>query len=229
MSEQSRPATANSVSEEELGDGRLGRLRELILRMGDEVERAITQATTGLVSRDVELCGGVIHDDARVNALLVQVRELSLAALAEAGADASRREILGFLHMASELERMGDHCANIARIGRELADRPPLRAHIDIIQLATACSEQVRDMLADLVARDVDRARAVAARDDRVNRIHHRIVDELVQLMTGGGDAVYTASQLILVSQNFESIGDRVTNLAEDLIFLEIGRIEELG
>jgi len=87
----------------------------------------------------------------------------------------------------------------------------------------------VRDILSALIARDVDRARAIAARDDRVNRIHHRIVDDLIQLMTEDGDAVFRGTKLIMVAQNFERIGDRVTNLAEDLIFLETGQIEELG
>ncbi len=210
-------------------DARLTRIRELVLNMGDDVDRAIARATAGLVSRDVELCAAVIHEDARVNALLIEVRELSFSALADASEPSDLREILGLLHMASELERMGDHCANIARIGRELADLPPLGTYVDIPQLGSACGDQVRQMLAALISRDTERARAVAGRDDRINRIYHRIVDDLVQLMTENGDLVYRGTKLVMAGQNFERVGDRVTNLAEDLIFLETGRIEELG
>jgi phosphate transport system protein len=210
-------------------DADLQRIRSLVLSMGDEVDRAMTRATRGLVDRDVELCIDVMRDDARVNALLVEVRELTFAALAQASLPAQIRQALGLLHMASELERMGDHCASIARSGRELADLPPLSSHFDLPQLSEACEVQVRDILGALIAGDVDRARTIAARDDRVNRIHHRIVDDLIQLMTEDGEAVYRGTQLIKVAQNFERIGDRVTNLAEDLIFLESGRIEELG
>jgi phosphate transport system protein len=205
------------------------RIRDVVLTMGDEVDRAMTRATLGLVDRDVDVCAAVIRDDARVNALLVEVRELTFDALAQASMPAPLRETLGLLHMASELERMADHCANIARIGRELADLPPLPSHVDLPRLSEACGVQVRDILSALMAGDADRARAIAARDDRVNRIHHRIVDDLIQLMTENGDAVYRGTRLIMASQNFERIGDRVTNLAEDLIFLESGRIEELG
>jgi phosphate transport system protein len=211
------------------GESRLGRMRELVLSMGDEVDRAIARATTGLMSRDVELCAAVIREDARVNALLLEVREQSLSALAESPEAPELREILGLLHMANELERMADHCANIAGIGRELADLPPLGSYVDLPQLAAACGEQVRNMLAALIARDAERARAVAARDDRVNRIYHRVIDDLVQLMTEKGDLVYRGTRLVMASQNYERLGDRVTNLAEDLIFLETGRIEDLG
>jgi phosphate transport system protein len=211
-------------------DAELQRIRDVVLSMGDLVDRAMTRATRGLVDRDVELCTAVMRDDARVNALLVEVRELTFTALARTSVPSLLREALGLLHMASELERMGDHCSSIARSGRELADLPPLSGPVDDLpQLSEACEVQVRDILGALIARDVDRARTIAARDDRVNRIHHRIVDDLIQLMTEDGDTVYRGTQLIKVAQNFERIGDRVTNLAEDLIFLESGRIEELG
>ena len=84
-------------------------------------------------------------------------------------------------------------------------------------------------MLNALVARDVDRARETAARDDRVDRIYHRIVDDILQLMVADSRNVYAGTQLILVAMNLERIADRVTNLAEDLVFLETGNVEELG
>jgi phosphate transport system protein len=211
-------------------DVEMRRIREVVLGMGDLVDRAINRATLGLVTRDVDVCTTVIRDDARVNAMLVEARELSYTIiLTQAPVARDLREIMGFLHMASELERMADHCVNIARIGRDLADLPPLDPYIDIPRLSEACADQVRDILSALVARDVERARLVAARDDRVNRIYHRLFDDLIQLMNDDSSIVYRGTHLVMVAQNFERIGDRVTNLAEDLIFLESGVIEELG
>jgi phosphate transport system protein len=221
------PSTAAAVATSR--DARLPALRELILTMGDAVDQAMARASTGLVQRDIDLCAAVIAEDARVNATLLEVRAVSFAALADGPDPGELRAILGLLHMASELERMADHCANIARIGRELADLPPLTADVDLPRLAATCGEQVRQMLAALIAGDVSRARDVAARDDLVNRMYHRIVDDLVQLMAENGDTVFRGTKLVIAAQNFERIGDRVTNLAEDLIFLETGQIEELG
>lgn len=208
---------------------RIQGIRDLVLQMGDEVDRAIVRCTRGLTARDVDLCAAVVRDDAQVNAMLVTARELSIPVLARASAPADLREAMGLLHTASELERIADHCANIARIGRDLADLPPFGHHVDIARLSEVCSEQLRDILGAVIARDVDRARAVAARDDRVNRIYHRVVDELIQLMTEDGDLVYRGTRLIMAGQNFERIGDRVTNLAEDLLFRETGEIVDLG
>ena len=85
------------------------------------------------------------------------------------------------------------------------------------------------DILAAVVARDVARARLVAARDDRVDRVYHRLFDELVQLMSEDGQSAYRATNLVFVAHHLERIADRVTNIAEDLVYLETGVIEELG
>jgi phosphate transport system protein len=205
-------------------------VRELVLEMGEMVDIAITQATRALVDRDVEMASRVIVGDNIVNARQAEVHEHCLSViLTQAPVARDLREILGFLHMSDELERMGDHCVNVARIARNLADLPPLASPVDLAVLSRTCAEQVRDMLNALVARDIERAREIAARDDRVDRIYHRIVDDLLQMMVSDSRNVYVGTQLILVAMNLERIADRVTNLAEDLVFLETGNVEELG
>jgi phosphate transport system protein len=206
------------------------RVRELVLEMGEMVDVAIHRATRALVDRDVELAGAVIAGDHVVNSRQAEVHEHCLSViLTQAPVARDLREILGFLHMSDELERMADHCVNIARIARNLSDLPPLGAPVDLPVLSRTVAEQVRDMLNALVGRDVERAREIAARDDRVDRIYHRMVDDILQLMVGDSRNVYPGTQLILVSMNLERIADRVTNLAEDLVFLETGAVEELG
>lgn len=211
-------------------EAELQRIRNLVLAMGEMVDTAIGGATRALTGRDVAAADAVIAGDEQVNAAKVQVHERALSLiLTQAPVAGDLREILGLLHMSDELERMADHCVNVARIGRDLADLPPLSVPVDLTALARACADQVRDMLTAVVSRDVEGARQVAARDDRVNRIHHRLVDDILQAMLACQANVYAGTRLILASTNFERIGDRVTNLAEDLVFLASGVIEELG
>ena len=66
---------------------------------------------------------------------------------------------------------MGDHCVSIAKMARDLADLPALPTYVDLSPLGRSCREQVRDVLAAVVARDVGQARRVAARDDRIDRV----------------------------------------------------------
>ena len=208
----------------------LEQLRSIAIQMGEMVDHAIQRATEGLLGRDVAASNEVIRGDAKVNELQERARQLCFTAL-ETGAAVSRdiREILGFQHMTSELERMADHCVNIARLARDLADLPPIGEYIDVPKLSQLVASQVRDILGALVAHDIDQARGVAARDDLVNRLYYRLVDELIAMMAETSETVYTGTKLIAACQNLERIGDRVTNLAEDLVFLETGEIEELG
>lgn len=208
----------------------LARVRADIIQMGELVDGAISRAITGLLERDVDNCTIVIAEDARVNERQREVRELCFTIiLTQAPVARDLREIMGLLHMSAELERIGDHCVSIAKIGRWLVDLPELRTYVDLPKMAHFCCEQIRDILAAVVARDVDRARLVAARDDRIDRIYHRLFEELVDLMAEDTESAYQATHLVFVAHHLERIADRVTNIAEDLVFLKTGVIEELG
>jgi phosphate transport system protein len=222
MNQVSTEATAST--------GQLEQLRSLILSMGGLVETAITDSTNALIARDIERCQTVVDGDVEVNDIQRQVRELSFAFLLQPGIDPrGLREVLGIMHMTAELERMGDHCVNVARIGQTLADLPDTGPATSITSMSTYCSEQLHDMLGALVARDVDSARTIAARDDRIDRVYQQILDDLIESMVADSAHVYRSTNLILAAHNLERIADRVTNLAEDLVFLETGNIEELG
>ena len=208
----------------------LTHLRSIVADMGELVDTAITQATTGLAERDASLCARVIADDALVNDRQRELRELSFSLIVNQSPQARElREIIGLLNMSSELERMGDHCVSIAKLARNLADLPPLETYVDVPKMAAYCSDQVRGILAAMVSRDVLQARRIAAGDDRVDRIYHRLFDDLIQMMTEDNTTVFRATNLVFIAHHLERIADRVTNIAEDLVFLDSGAIEELG
>jgi phosphate transport system protein len=211
-------------------DQELNRVRDCVTRLGELVDQAISRSIWGLTERNVDICAAVIAEDAVINDLQRDLRELVFQViLTQAPVARDLREIMGFLHMASELERMGDHCVSIAKIARNLADLPLLDPAIDVTVMAQYCGEQVRDILSAVVARDVSQARLVAVRDDRVDRIYHRLFDDLIQRMSDDSDVVYRATNLVFVAHHLERIADRVINIAEDLIFTETGVIEDLG
>jgi len=211
-------------------DRELTRVRDIVAAMGSLVDRAISRAIWSLGQRNVEVSTSVIVDDGEINDYQREIRELVFQIiLTQAPVAGDLREVMGFLHMSAELERMGDHCVSIAKIARNLADLPELNPAVDIQKMAQFCQEQVRDILTAVIGRDADLARTVAGRDDRVDRIYHRLFDELVQRMTEDGDNVYRATNMVFVAHHLERIADRVTNVAEDLIFSETGVIEDLG
>ncbi len=211
-------------------DEELGRLRACVVRMGELVDHGICEAMAGLARRDIDRCTAVVAEDARINALHLEVRERSFAILlTQAPLGYDLRETMGLLHMASELERMGDHCVSIAKLAREVAHQPEVATGVDLTAIGRSCSEQVRGVLGAMIARSADQARRVAAGDDAIDRAYRRAFDLLVQTITADRGSVYAGTQLLLLAHHLERIADRVTNIAEDLVFLETGVIEELG
>ena len=92
-------------------------------------------------------------------------------------------------------------------------------------------SQQVRDILDALIEENPESAREVAAKDDEIDRLYHRVFDELVDDMAGDKDAedALRTITLLQVAHNLERIGDRVINVAEDIVFLDTGQVVELG
>jgi phosphate transport system protein len=211
-------------------DQRFFQLRSSLMLMGDLVDQGISQSLLGLRDRDIDLCGTVIAQDSRINGLQREIRELCfVVTLTQTPVACDLREITSIMHMASELERMGDHAVSIARIARRLASLPDLGRRADLTRLGVLCREQLCDILAAVIARDAERGRQVAARDDRVDRVYHRLCDDLLEHMAQDRDNVYAGAQLLFVAHNLERIADRVTNIAEDLVFLETGALADLG
>ena len=207
----------------------LGRLRVIVADMGERIDQAIVRALIGLIRRDVESCREVVAGDAAINALHRDVRERCVGVLARGLLDSELRETMSLLDISSELERMGDHCVSIAKIAQELADLPDRRSSVDLSVLGRTCREQVRDILTAVVAGDVCEGRRVAACDDRVDGIYRRVVDDLIRMMTSDVQTAYRSIKLVLIARHLERIADRVTNIAEDLVFLRTGVMEELG
>lgn len=210
--------------------GSIGAMCDDVAAMGSLVEIAIERVTTAVAHRDVELCAAVIAGDAEINALQQRVRESCYRVIVtQAPLARDLRTVMAAMQMGSELERMGDHCVSVAKQARALADLPEAPVPEDLTTLGTLCARQVQDVLGAVVRRDAEEARAVAKRDDVVDRIYHRLVERLVAALPSDADAAFRVTSLLLVAHHLERIGDRVTNIAEDVIFAATGEVLDLG
>jgi len=211
-------------------DAEITELRDDVRLLGHLVVEALAAAMGGLRDRDGDRLRQVIAGDADLNERHRQERERALDLIGTRHpSGSSLHQVVGLMLMGSELERMGDHAKSCARLALpliELRQRPRLD---DIGRLGAFVEEQVRDILEAVTEGDARRAQDIAARDDRIDRIYHRLFDDLVETMREQAEHVYAATNLLLMAHNLERIADRVTNIAEDVVFLESGRIVELG
>jgi phosphate transport system protein len=211
----------------------LASLRESLVRMGTLVESQIEAALDALRRRDGGAAEKVRTQDHYLNELFRQIREQVFMVISTQQPVArDLRHLMGIQYIATELERMGDYAVRIARMTGTLVGLPeqPLRAEFGLMgELAIG---QVHDILEALIEENEIHAREVAGRDNEIDRLYHRVFEELVSEIGNGktdSDGALRSVTLLLVAHNLERIADRVTNVAEDIVFLETGQVVELG
>jgi phosphate transport system protein len=205
-------------------------IKDAILRMGSLVAERIGAAVTSLEQHDADGALTVITGDEDVNQLQRDISGMIITTIATQQPVArDLRFLLTLDHVAYDLERMGDHASSVAKQARKLAPQAPIKDYVHLPDLGRLVANQVRDILAAVVEVDVDRAQAVAHRDDEVDALYHRIFDETLELMRADPANVDPGERIIFAAHYLERVGDRVCNIAEDIVFLDTGELEDLN
>ncbi len=209
------------VREEELRT-----LKEMILKMASHVEASIRNSVKSLVERDSKLSQKVIEDDHLINAYDVEIDEECIRLLAlkqPMGKDL--RFITTAMKITADLERIGDHCVNIAERSIELNKEPRLKPYIDVPRMSEIAQGMVRDAINAFVNEDKKLAMDVIMRDDEVDDLEDAIIDEVMFIMTQNPATVFRATKICYLAKYLERIGDHATNIAEMVIYMIEGRI----
>jgi phosphate transport system protein len=225
-----RPAFQPTHGHRQTFDRELQEVKDNVLRMGSLVEEAILGAIDALVRHDAEAALQVIIADAGINEVQRKISSMITATIAtQAPVARDLRFLLTLDHVSYELERIGDHAASVAKQARKLAAEPPLKGYVDLPRMGEAAATLVRGILRALVDIDEVRAREVAALDDEVDALYHRIFDDVLALMRDDPGNVDRGARILFAAHYLERIGDRATNIAEDVVFLATGDIEDLN
>jgi len=205
-------------------------IRDAVLRMGTLVESAIRQASRSLETHDAVLALAVIKGDTQINDAQRAVSRLISVAIATQNPVArDLRYLLTLDHVTYELERMGDHAASVAKQVLKLAPEPPLEGYVHLPEMAERAAVLVHGVLRALVESDAVRARQVAVEDDEIDRLYHATFDTAIDLMRADPANVERGTRIVIASHYLERIGDRSTNIAEDIVYLVTGDVEDLN
>jgi len=173
---------------------------------------------------------GVIASDGRLNEAQRLITALTARTIATQQPVArDLRFLLALDHVAYDLERMGDHASSVAKQARKLAPQPTLEGNGHLTEMGRLTAHLVKEVLRALVDQDETLAREVAAQDDEVDRLYHATFSEMLDLMRASADNVDRGTRVLFAAHYLERIGDRVTNIAEDVVYLATGEIEDLN
>jgi phosphate transport system protein len=205
-------------------------LRSSVVTMASMVDKAINNAVVALAQRDVPLAQQVVAEDRAINEHRWQTEEQALLLIAtQAPMARDLRTIAAAIHIVTDLERMADHAAGIAKIAIQTADQAPLKPLIDIPRMSEIARAMLHDAITAYIEDDQAAARAIVARDDAVDGLYEQIYRELLTFMLADPTTIDQATHLLWVAHNLERIADRVTNICERVVFAATGQLEELA
>ncbi len=204
-------------------------LREMeheLVQMGEMVIVAIGRSIKALKDIDKAEAERIISDDARINRKRWDIESQCIQLFAtQQPVAGDLREIVSFMDLITNLERMGDYAKGIATLVTRHDQQPLLKPLIDIPRMAEKAGSMIRDSLKAFITQDVAAAKAIIAMDNEVDALYEQIFRELLTYMMEDPRTITRAVYLIWVSHNLERIADRATNICERIIFMVTGEI----
>ncbi|PSQ97434.1 MAG: phosphate transport system regulatory protein PhoU [Bacteroidetes bacterium SW_9_63_38] len=206
-------------------DRELALLRGLIAEMANHVDAQFADAMNALLQGDAELSEQVRAGDDAVDALELRIDEQCERILAlHAPVAVDLRMLIMAVKMNTDLERIGDHCSNLARNAPYFANAPGLLNRTHLPKMADMSRTMLREAEDAFLDDDRLKARKVIARDLQVNRLHDETFSTLTEMYEDDPDHAGAISHLLTVNKALERISDHAKNIAQGIVFMVEGR-----
>lgn len=210
-------------------ENQLEELHEELIEMGTAIEDAIDGVVEALKNQDTAKAQTIIAGDRMVNDMekAIETRCLSLI-LRQQPVARDLRSISTALKVVTDMERIGDHAADIAEIVVRLKTESVYHIVQHIPDMAKVAKEMVHNALEAFVASDVDTAKEIIPRDDELDALFNKVKEEVIVALKGGDDHVDQCIDVLMIAKYMERIGDHAVNICEWTEFHETGVLQEV-
>jgi phosphate transport system protein len=220
--------TDNQMSDQHIAsafDRDLETIQAHIMKMGGLVEESITSAARSLETRDEELAQEVRHKDKAIDELEELVNEETARLIALRSPTASDlRLVLSVMKVSGNLERIGDYSKNIAKRTTVLVTATEINGSAAALRrMAREVELMLRDALDAYIQRDSELASDVIERDQEVDQMYNGLFREFLTFMAEDPRNISACMHLHFIAKNIERMGDHVTAIAEQVVYLVTG------
>ena len=197
-----------------------------IMKMGGLVEEAITKAARSLETRDEELAAEVRDGDKAIDALEEALNAEAARVIAlRAPTATDLRVVLSVMRMSANLERIGDLSKNMAKRTGVLIQMQAIGGtSTSLRRMAREVELMLSDALDSYIQRDEALAMDVIERDRDVDQMYNTLFREFLTFMLEDPRNITACMHLHFIAKNIERMGDHVTSIAEQVVFLTSGR-----
>ena len=194
--------------------------------LGEMVEKAIVKSMDALKRQDLAIAYEVVAEDDLIDEKRFELEEKCIDLIATQQPLAiDLRTLLAVLHIAVELERMGDYAEGIGKICMIIGEDEPTETPQQLDQMARMGVAMLQRSLKSLMDRDIDLANDVWDSDDEVDSLYDSVCHDIFVEMGEHPKTIEAATHFLWVAHDLERIADRATNISERVIFLVTGRI----
>jgi len=207
-------------------DNELEEIRSRLLHMGGLVEEQLSNALAGFSNADARLLDQVLVNENEVNDLEIELDVRCTHIIARRQPAASDlRMVFAIVKATTDLERIGDESAKVARVAQQVHTRGlMLPGALSGLRVAsTIAREMLRDALNAYARLDPDAARAIVARDRQMDDEFRRVLREMLTFMFEDPRTISTGLDVIWIAKSLERVGDHAKNIAEYVIFVAEG------
>lgn len=198
----------------------LEQIKIKIFQMADYAMEAVTSSVASLKNADFDLANSIIKNDYLINRLEVEIDDECIKFLVTRQPAASDlRFILAMLKINTDLERIADLAANIARETIRINGAPLLKPLIDIPRMSEIAVKMINDAFASMSEKDVEKAKDVILMDMEIDDLNTQIYRELFTYMSESYKNISQGFSLITVAKALERIGDHAKNIAERAVY----------
>tara|TARA_R110002124_G_scaffold188835_3_gene356117 strand:- start:559 stop:1266 length:708 start_codon:yes stop_codon:yes gene_type:complete len=197
-----------------------------IMKMGGLVEDAIRSSSESLENRDDVLAEKVRAGDKVIDGLEDLINESAARVIAlRAPTAIDLRLVLSVIKISASLERIGDYAKNMAKRTGVLSQMPPVNDSAGAIRRMTRTVEaMLKDALDAYIQRDAELARDVISRDEDVDQMYNALFREFLTFMMEDPRNITACMHLHFIAKNVERMGDLVTSIAEQVVYLVTGQ-----
>ncbi len=207
-------------------------LRGDVLKMGSMVEEELGMAMTALETLDAVLARQVFNFDNQINAARFDIEDKCFALIVtQQPAARDLRAIVTVMNMIVDLERMGDQAKGIAKVVPHMVRSPDIPRPVELKQMGELVNKMLNQTMTAYAHDNVDLAREVARQDDAVDALYARVFAQIMTHMAEArsSEQIETSYETLRAARELERFGDLATNIAERVIYMVTGRLQEMN
>lgn len=201
-------------------DQKLVEITDIVTQMTEKVNEAIVESVQAIKNKDPMLARHIIDSGEDIDDMYDEINEKCYRFMAtQSPMIGDLRYCISIMRMVTDLERIGDHCEDIAKYAIRLEKEELYKELIDLPRMADMAANMVKKSILAFLSRDLKLARKVWIADEEVDELYRMIHEEQMDMVAEKPEHARQAMMFAFIAAHLERIADYATNICEETVF----------